>query len=228
MPDLGSSPPRRRRTQEERSATTRAKILAVTLDLVAERGLRDTTTILVAERAGVSRGALLHHFPSKTLLLQEAHRTLLAAATDDILAMAAAIDAGRLDLDGFLDALWAIFSGRLFSITLEFVTAARTDANIMDTLRPVALEFNEALDTIWERFLVHSPLPPAERRQLLTATLCLLRGMGVQQVWRQNPAFFDALLAFWKRQVFAALGAPGGAASQASLFLGPAVSGTRR
>lgn len=200
--------PRRRRTQTERSAETQGKILAVTLDLVEEVGLRDTTTLLVAERAGVSRGALLHHFPSKTLLLQECYRTMLRQATEDIRAMAVAIDDGKLDIDGFLDALWEIFSGRVFAVTLEFITAARTDADIMTAVRSVATEFNTALDEIWERFLVRSPLAPADRRQALTATLCLLRGMGVQFAWRVDPAYFDGLLEFWRSRVLTAILSP--------------------
>ncbi|MCA8908710.1 MAG: TetR/AcrR family transcriptional regulator [Rhodospirillaceae bacterium] len=213
MPNASPSP-RRRRTQTERSAETRGKILAVTLDLVDEVGLRDTTTTLVAERAGVSRGALLHHFPSKTLLLQECYRTMLRQATEDIHAMAVAIDAGDLDIDGFLDALWEIFSGRVFAVTLEFITAARTDIDIMTAVRSVASEFNAALDEIWERFQVRSPLAPADRRQALTATLCLLRGMGVQYAWRVEPAYFDGLLDFWKNRVLTAILSPAPADGQ--------------
>ena len=195
------SPSPRRRTQAERSGATRSKILAVTLNLIEERGLHETSTVLVAERAGVSRGALLYHFPSKTVLLQEAQRTMLLRATDKSRAMAAAIDAGEMDVDGFLDALWRDFSGPLFMITLDYVTAARTDDRIMAALRPVALDFNDTLDAIWERFFVRSRLAPAERRLALNATLCLLRGMGMQSVWRQTPTFFDDMLAYWKRRV---------------------------
>ena len=57
-----------RRTQEERSAATRAKLLDATIDCLIELGYAGTTTTLIAERAGVSRGAQLHHFPSKDAL----------------------------------------------------------------------------------------------------------------------------------------------------------------
>ena len=50
-----------RRTQAERTATTRAALLAATVDVLVERGYRATTTQDVARRAGVSYGALLHH-----------------------------------------------------------------------------------------------------------------------------------------------------------------------
>ena len=147
---------RPRRTQAERSRATRERLIAVTLDLLFERGLRETSTVDIAERAGVSRGAMLHHFPTKEDLLKEAHRFLLNRETEAIRAMAAAIDAGDMDLDRFLDALWEKFSGPLFMITLEYVTAARTNPAILKALQPIAKDFNDSLDEIWERFFVRS------------------------------------------------------------------------
>ncbi len=204
MPDSTldrARPPRR--TQAERSRRTRAKILAVTLDCMLERGLKDTSTVEVAERAGVSRGALLHHFPSKEALLKEALAQLLNHEIDEIRALTAAIDAGELDIDGFLARLWQKFSGPLFMITLEFVTAARTDPAIKGALQPVATAFNNSLDEIWERFFhpAGSGDDPAGRRRALTATLCFLRGLGTQSVWRDDPAFFADILAYWRRVI---------------------------
>ena len=194
---------RPRRTQAERSRATRERLVTVTLDLLYERGLRETSTVDIAGRAGVSRGAMLHHFPTKEDLLKEALRLLLNREIEAIRAMAAAIDAGDMDLDGFLDALWEKFSGPLFMITLEYVTTARTNPAILEALQPIAKDFNDSLDEIWERFFVHSGISPEERRHALTATLCLLRGMGTQSVWRHDPAFFEDMLAYWKRMVLA-------------------------
>jgi len=54
-----------RRTQAERRETTKAALLDAARALFAERGVADTSRDDVAERAGVTRGALYHHFPSK-------------------------------------------------------------------------------------------------------------------------------------------------------------------
>src|SRR5260370_41308098 len=58
-----------RRTQAERTAATRAALLEATLECLVSRGFGGTTTTEVAHRAGVSPGALLHHFPAKADLL---------------------------------------------------------------------------------------------------------------------------------------------------------------
>ena len=58
-----------RRTQAERSATTQGKLLVAALECLVEHGYGGTTTTLVAERAGVSRGAQLHHYPTRAALV---------------------------------------------------------------------------------------------------------------------------------------------------------------
>lgn len=189
----------RRRTQAERSHATRSKILQETLDCLLEKGLRETSTVVIARRAGVSRGALLHHFPTKEELLKEALHFQLRAEIEQILEMAHALEAGTVDFDGFLATLWEHFSGPLFMITLEYLTAARTDPAIKGALVPPALEFNQALDAIWERLMLGSHRLPHERRLALNVTLCFLRGMGTQSVWRDDPRLFEDMLAFWKQ-----------------------------
>src|SRR4029078_1512929 len=55
--------------QEERSRAMRQRLLDATVECLVERGFAGTSTTLVSERAGVSRGAQLHHFPTKNDLV---------------------------------------------------------------------------------------------------------------------------------------------------------------
>jgi AcrR family transcriptional regulator len=57
--------PSARRSQAERSAATRDALLDATIVCLVEDGYANTTTSRVAERAGVSRGAHLHHFQTR-------------------------------------------------------------------------------------------------------------------------------------------------------------------
>lgn len=61
-----------RRTQAERSATMRARIRKAAVMCLYKRGYGATTTVSVASTAKVSRGAMLHHFPSKADLMPAA------------------------------------------------------------------------------------------------------------------------------------------------------------
>jgi len=62
-----TAPARPRRGQEERRASTRARLLDATVECLVDHGYAATTTTVIAERAGVSRGAQLHHYPTMSL-----------------------------------------------------------------------------------------------------------------------------------------------------------------
>ena len=190
-----------RRTQGERSAQTRERLVRATLDELTERGYAGLTTAAIADRAWVSRGALTHHFESKEELVARAVEHLLAEATGEIRDLAGRVAQDRLSLDGFLDRLWEMFRGRLFLVTLEHVTAARHSENLKARLVPVVRDFHAALDGIWREFFKAAGLPPGAVETSLNATLCLLRGMGVQTILRDDPAYYARLLAWWKDQV---------------------------
>src|SRR5215470_16496508 len=74
--------PARRRTQAERSAATQARLLDAALQCLVELGYAGTTTTVVAERAGVSRGAQLHHFPTRAALVAAAVEQRYAAVLE--------------------------------------------------------------------------------------------------------------------------------------------------
>lgn len=69
--------------QQARAVATRERLLEAAASLLAEEGLRGTTTTAVATRAGVSQGALFKHFPSKTALLSAATQAVLASLVRD-------------------------------------------------------------------------------------------------------------------------------------------------
>jgi len=186
------------RTQEMRSAETRRKLVDATLDALMDLGYQNTSTLEIVRRAGVSRGALVHHFPSKADLVAAAAEQMLERATDEIRELAANVRSAGMTLDDFVDHLWGMFSGRLFYITLEYVTRARTDPDLREKLSPVVVKFHRALDAIWRRFFRGTRLTGAQVDQILNLTLCLLRGMGVQTVLRDDPRYYDELLSTWK------------------------------
>jgi AcrR family transcriptional regulator len=188
-----------RRAQAERSAEMTERVLDATLDLIHEKGMAEASTVAIAKRAGVSRGAILHHYPQRFDLITAAVDHLLETETEKIRKVSAAFAGGEVDLDALIDYLWGMFSGRLFMITLDYLAVARTDEDLRRHLGPVSLKFNRALDEIWATFF---RLNDRERGRIditLNLTLCLLRGMGVQTVLQhRDPAYFQELIASWK------------------------------
>src|SRR6476619_6178414 len=99
-----------RRTQEERRATTRAALVAAGRDLFAARGYGDVGTEEIVRKAGVTRGALYHHFADKTELFEAVFEVVEGELADRLVAALATMgDAGpvaimRRSADAWLEA----------------------------------------------------------------------------------------------------------------------------
>jgi AcrR family transcriptional regulator len=122
------------RTQAQRSSATRAALLDAAITCLVEEGYAKTTTRRIAERAGVTPGALQHHFASKAELLGETRRRLTIKVGEDLLAQ---MPSGRLPIqtrnEQLLDRTWELYKGPLLQAALELLVAARTDPELRAT-----------------------------------------------------------------------------------------------
>jgi AcrR family transcriptional regulator len=159
---------RPRRTQAERSAATQEKLLDAALECLVELGYSGTTTTVVAERAGVSRGAQLHHFPTRAALVAAAVEHLYARLTDAYQTRFARHH-GTDRLRAAIDLLWSMFTEPRYTAVLELFTAARTDAELRAHLRPIAARHQANVDRLARRYF-----PRLARRPGFDATLTLL------------------------------------------------------
>src|SRR4029079_19456590 len=140
MPEAVRAP----RTQQQRRDETRRALLDAAVESLIQVGFARTTTLEVQGRANASRGALLHHFPSKTELLVAAVDHLAEMRARELKTFAAALPdekAGNARTEAVLELLWQCFSGTMFQVAMELRTAARTDAE----LRPVLVHAEKAL-----------------------------------------------------------------------------------
>src|SRR5260221_8571103 len=137
MPEQARAP----RTQQQRRDGTRRALLDATVESLIEVGFAHTTTLEVQRRANASRGALLHHFPSKIELLVAAVDHLAEMRARELKVLAAHLPEGRARTDAVLELLWQCFSGTFFQVAMELRTAARTDPE----LRPVLVTAEKAL-----------------------------------------------------------------------------------
>ncbi|HEY3802307.1 MAG TPA: TetR/AcrR family transcriptional regulator [Kofleriaceae bacterium] len=129
------------RTQQQRRDETRGALLDAAVESLIEVGFARTTTLEVQRRAGTSRGALLHHFPSKTELLVAAVDHLAEMRARELKVLAAGLPDGKSRTDAVLELLWQCFSGTFFQVAMELRAAARTDPE----LRPVLVAAERVL-----------------------------------------------------------------------------------
>jgi AcrR family transcriptional regulator len=108
----------------------RVRLLDATIECLVEYGYAGTTTPRVAEKAGVTRGAQVHHFPSKTDLVIAAIRHLAAKRAEAALQEMAAFTMSDAPIAAVLDLLWDVHQGPIFVATVELWVAGRTDPNL--------------------------------------------------------------------------------------------------
>jgi len=140
---------RPRRTQSERRAETRRRLLDATIESLLDSGYAATTTRRVTELAGVSQGASTHHFPHRVDLVASAFEHLAAQRMDRVRERAASLPAGREErLRALLDLLWDDFSSPLFEIAVKLWVAAADDPELRERLVPVERRVSAAMREI--------------------------------------------------------------------------------
>lgn len=168
---------RARLTQAERSAATRKLLLDAAVKCLFEHGYGQTTTILIAEMAGISRGALLHQFPSKADLMvyvveavfeEDAamYRELLRNVTDPDERMVA-----------YAMAAWKVQSRPPGVAVLEIMQGCRSDHVLAEKLKPVEARIEENAKAILRQEM-HRNVSPS----LFRLMVGVIRGLSIQQV----------------------------------------------
>ena len=211
VPDATAAAPVKkvRRTQEERSTATRTQLLDATIDALVELGYSATTTTVIAERAGVSRGAQLHHYPTKAELVAAAIEHLAKRLLLEFDAELTDVpDTGRIAYS--FDALWSAFSSPLFAAWLELTVASRTDDELRASLDPFETWLQESvLERIETLFGDRLELGP-KARIALGMTICLFQGMSLAR-WTRAGRFLGvedlvpSMLETWKTMARTAL-----------------------
>ncbi|CRK56468.1 Transcriptional regulator, TetR family [Alloactinosynnema sp. L-07] len=121
-----------RRTQEERSASMRQRLLDATIDCLVTYGYAGTTTSKVAELAGVTRGAQVHHFPTKADLVTAAVRHLAIKRAEFAHTQLDRLRAADDMVGAALDLLWEAHQGPIFTATVELWVASRSDEELRE------------------------------------------------------------------------------------------------
>lgn len=183
-----------RRTQSERSDATTTALLEATVSALVERGYRGATTTEIAERAGVSRGAMLHHFPNRALLfaatadwLTDIHVDRFEQALSDV--------GDRTDrLEVAIDVLWDICSSPVHVAWLEFSTAAHHEPELSATMTLAGARMRERTRATWAATfpeLQASPFGPTAP----DFALSLLEGLALSQRTTPDPSIAVSVIA---------------------------------
>ncbi len=181
--------------QGERSRATRARLLDATIGCLIQHGYAGTTTTLVSERAGVSRGAQLHHFPTKAALVVAAVDHLFEQRSAELAAPVDVLPTRRRTRVA-LDVLDDLVTGAAFQAALELWVAARTDPSLLAAVKPLEQRLGRETHRCAVELLGVDESRPGVR-PLVQATLDLLRGLGLAATLSDDRARRTRILDAW-------------------------------
>jgi AcrR family transcriptional regulator len=116
--------------QARKSASTRLQIIEAALRCFIDLGYFRTTTAVVASNAGLSRGAMLHHFPTRADVVRAAVEHLHAKRLRAFRTAVENLPSGSNRLHGALEAYWEQANHPMYAVFLELSVAARTDREL--------------------------------------------------------------------------------------------------
>lgn len=191
-----STPAATRVPQADRTRAMRARLLEATVELLVERGFAGTSTTLVSDRAGVSRGAQLHHFPTKNDLVVAAVEHLTERRGAELAEAVAQLPAGGRRTRAVVEMLGDHFTSPVFAAALELWVAARTDEALLAAVGPLEQRVGREAHRMTVAALgVDESRPGA--RELVQATLDLVRGLGLASTITDDSARRRRILHQW-------------------------------
>lgn len=189
-----------RRTQDQRSAQTIARLSDATIALMAEVGFVNVNTTNIAKRAGVSRGAMLHHFPNKVALVIHATGEMWGRVVTASDALRAQSDPARPDPEGFVEALWrGAMAETHVSVSVDIMLAARGDPALQAHLDTWVARMFDSYLAAGHRAFGNANISEAECDALIATVASTLRGQRVAQMLAPDPAVAAAVRAMLAR-----------------------------
>ena len=192
------APARTPLTQAQRRDEMRRVLLDAAVESLVEHGFGGTTTLEVQRKAGVSRGALLHHFPSKAELLVATIGHLTEMRARELKLRSAGLPAGPARIDAVLDLLWECFAGPLFQVTLELRAAARTEPELRRVLTAAERGVRERILHQAGAMMGKDVAARPGFEQAMDLTLHLMMGAATTALLHGEEARTGGLIARWK------------------------------
>lgn len=192
--------------KQDRSRATRARLLESTVHCVASRGWSASTVSVIAADAGISRGALQHHFPTREELVVAALEHMFDERRLMVEAMAPPQLTGAERVHAVVATLVELYMGDLFRAALQAWVAAAADPQMLETIQPLERRFARSVHAAAVEHLgVDDDDPHA--RTLIQTTLDLARGLALADLLTDDSKRRRRIVRTWSQMLAAELGA---------------------
>ncbi|TNE33464.1 MAG: TetR/AcrR family transcriptional regulator [Alphaproteobacteria bacterium] len=184
------------RTQGERTQEMRDRLCRAALEVIADVGYEKTTTTMIAERAGVSRGAQTHHFPTKIELVNASFKYLLQDWENKRAEVVGGTET-EISAESYIRFLWKdIFGHPQYVAALEMMLAARGDERLHQGLVEALKELTDLRRTMWHNIFAGTAAEK-NRELFMEMTVCLFRGLSMQGSIEEQNGHRDQIIDMW-------------------------------
>jgi len=194
-----------REPQQDRSRATRLRLLEAAVDCLAELGWVRTTVAVVAEHAGVSRGAAQHHFPTRENLVTAALDYMFDVRIADVRRRGANLPSGASHTEAVVDMLVSFYTGPLFRAAVQVWVPAAADRALRVQLVPLEARLARETHAIAVDLLgVDESRPGA--RETVQGVLDMARGLGLANLLTDDTKRRRRIIRQWAKILDTTLG----------------------
>lgn len=193
-----------REPKQDRSRATRLRLLEATIESLAEQGWGPTTVAAVALRAGVSRGAAQHHFPTREDLITAALEYMFEIRMDQAMAEAESLPPGANKTEAIVTGIVEYYTGPMFKAALHVWTAAAADPALKQRIVPLEAKFGRVAHVMTAQALGVTK-EDRHGHELVQATLDLARGLGLADMLTDDSGRRRQVTKRWARTLDQAL-----------------------
>jgi len=182
--------------QQDRSRATRARLLEAAIACLADQGYQASTVAVVAEHAGVSRGAAQHHFPTREDLFTAALEHVASQRGEELQREVDALPDGTATTEVVVDLIFTLFTGPFFRAALSLWVAAAAEPALREQIVPLEARIGREVHRVVVRLLgVDESLDGV--RETVQATLDLARGLGLANLLTDDSRRRRRIAAQW-------------------------------
>jgi AcrR family transcriptional regulator len=187
-----------KRTQQERSEISRRRVLDAAVDLLSTEGYSATSTLRIQQEAGISRGRLLHQFPSRDALLVAAVQHLAASRVDDLRYRDDWSEDPSTRIDQAVDTMWSTYHQPYFWAATELWLAARSNDELRQALLPQERHLGRLLRDATDAFFGTELCGHTGYRRVREVLIAAMRGIALTYAIEPRDPYSDPHLAEWK------------------------------
>lgn len=185
--------------QALKSAQTRARLIQATIACLVKYGYAKTTTPQVAAEAGLSRGAMLHHFENGAALIKA---TIIELHEKRLRAFRRAADTRNHDAVALVNTYWRQLQKPAFIAFHELALAARTNADLASILKPLQVEFRERYHAEAVQLFPEWQSDPERFELAMTLAQTVTEGMAINlHTGAIDPEMVEPMLENLARQI---------------------------